>query len=153
MLTDTIPAGASFVSVTASQGSAAFSNGTVTGNLGALTPGASATLAITVTPGSVGTITNQASVTTAVLDPDPADNTRTTVAVVISRPVLAVNSSPAQVVFSWPTNAAGFVLEYTDTLAPPINWDTATNNVVIAGDRFTVTIDAPGGNRFYRLKK
>jgi uncharacterized repeat protein (TIGR01451 family) len=152
-VTDTLPGGVGFVSATVSQGSAAFSNGIVTGDFGALIAGANATLSVVVTPNRTGTFTNQATVTTTVADPDLADNSVTTVATVISRPGLTVSSSPDQVVFSWSTSATGFALEYTDTLAPPINWAPATNDVVVAGEWFTVTVDAPSGNRFYRLKR
>jgi uncharacterized repeat protein (TIGR01451 family) len=152
-LTNALPGSVSFVSATASQGTASSGNGTVTGDFGPLTAGASATLTIVVNPNGAGMFTNRAFVTTPVADPDPANNSVTTIATVIDRPALNVSSTAAEVVFSWPTNATTFALEYTDALTPPITWAPATNVVVVADDRFTVTVDAPSGNRFYRLKR
>ena len=36
----------------------------------------------------------------------------------------------------WPTNAADFVLEYTDSLTPPIAWQPVTDGIMTNGARF-----------------
>jgi uncharacterized repeat protein (TIGR01451 family) len=72
-LTDTLPAGVTFVSATPSQGSCTHSGGTVTCPLGTLANGAMASVTITVTPTATGILTNTASVTSATPDPQ-ADN-------------------------------------------------------------------------------
>ena len=73
-LTDNIPNGSTFQSVTASQGSCS-GGAVVVCNLGNLNSGSSATLQITVTPLSPGTLTNTASVSAPQGDPNIADNT------------------------------------------------------------------------------
>src|SRR5207237_7382796 len=57
VVTDTLPAGVTFVSASSGCTNA---SGTVTCNVGSLASGASATFTITVNPTSVGTITNTA---------------------------------------------------------------------------------------------
>ncbi len=71
---DVLPAGLTFVSATASQGSC---NGTATVNcnLGSLADLGSAVVTIVVTPTSAGQITNSASVTGTETDPDLTNNT------------------------------------------------------------------------------
>ena len=73
-VTDTLPAGLTFVSSSATQGSCSGTT-TVTCNLGALAPSASATVTITVSPTSTGTIVNTVSATGSEPDPNSANNT------------------------------------------------------------------------------
>lgn len=75
-LTDTLPPGVIFVSVTSSQGSCNHVAGVVTCNLGTIPSGGTATVTITIQPtvSNIGTILNVAEVTTEALDPDPTDN-------------------------------------------------------------------------------
>ncbi|HEX7173950.1 MAG TPA: SBBP repeat-containing protein, partial [Pyrinomonadaceae bacterium] len=75
-LTDTLPAGATFVSATPGQGSCSGTT-TVTCNLGTLNGGAATTVAIVVLPPAVRNISNTASVTSNEADPLPANNTAT----------------------------------------------------------------------------
>ena len=72
-VTDTLPAGVSFVSATPSQGSCSGTT-TVTCNVGALANGGSAVITIVVQPGAAGTITNPASVAGNQPDPSPLNN-------------------------------------------------------------------------------
>ncbi len=60
-VSDTLPAGVTFVSATPSQGTCSQSAGTVTCPLGTIGNGASASVQIQVTPQSTGSITNQAT--------------------------------------------------------------------------------------------
>ena len=90
LVTDTLPASASFVSAVASQGSCSHSAGVVTCNLGALANSATATITIVVLPGTPGTVVNTAAVSSAVSDPDSSNNTDTASNEVTSvSPVLA----------------------------------------------------------------
>jgi uncharacterized repeat protein (TIGR01451 family) len=74
---DTLPAGSTFVSSTPSQGSCS-GTGPVTCNLGTLTNGGTATIALVVTTSTTpGMVTNTATVSSAVSDPNPANNTAT----------------------------------------------------------------------------
>ena len=78
-VTDTVPLGAAFLSVTPSQGGCSSSAGQITCQLGAMAGGASST--ITVALDLSGTVTTQASVValdaggTAYADPTPSNNT------------------------------------------------------------------------------
>ncbi|HYV82167.1 MAG TPA: PQQ-dependent sugar dehydrogenase [Pyrinomonadaceae bacterium] len=74
IVTDTLPAGLTFVSATATQGNC---NGTATVNcnLGSLAVGGSAVVTIIVTPTSAGQITNSANVAGTEPDPDATNNT------------------------------------------------------------------------------
>jgi uncharacterized repeat protein (TIGR01451 family) len=75
VVSDTIPAGTTFVSATPSRGSCSESAGVVTCDLGDLANGDSATIDIVVTTGSPGTITNDASVAGDQTDPDASNDT------------------------------------------------------------------------------
>ena len=52
---------------------------------------------------------------------------------------------------SWPTNAFGFKLQSTDTLAPA-DWKDVTNAATIVGSEHAVTNSVPERSRFYRLR-
>ncbi len=73
-LSDALPAGVTYRSATASQGTCSESSGTVTCDLGTIDASASASVQIVVMPQSAGEITNSASVSSAAADPSPADN-------------------------------------------------------------------------------
>jgi uncharacterized repeat protein (TIGR01451 family) len=81
VVTDVLPANATFSSATPSQGSCSGTT-TVTCSLGTLNNAASATITLVVTPSSQqGTVIippNTATVTAAELDPDPSNNSATT---------------------------------------------------------------------------
>jgi uncharacterized repeat protein (TIGR01451 family) len=82
-LTDILPAGVTFVSVTPSTGTCSGTR-TVVCNLGIFPSGAAATVDIVVTaPNTSGTITNTASVSAATTDPTPGNNTATAMTTVI----------------------------------------------------------------------
>ena len=83
-LTDTLPAGVNFVSATPSQGNCGQASGVVTCNLGTLADHTAATVTIVVMPTAAGSLENQATVTTSVEDPIPANNTLTLTSTVTS---------------------------------------------------------------------
>lgn len=88
VVTDTIPAGTTFVSATPSQGTCNFAAGTVTCTLGTLASGASATIALTVvTPATPQTISNTATVAnTPEADPTPGNNTSPAAVTALAQP-------------------------------------------------------------------
>jgi uncharacterized repeat protein (TIGR01451 family) len=92
-ITDALPAGLSFVSASASQGSCANQAGTVTCNLGGLADDATATATIRVTPQTAGAVTNNASVAGAQIDPVAANNSDGETTQVDPRPVQAPDGS------------------------------------------------------------
>jgi uncharacterized repeat protein (TIGR01451 family) len=76
-VSDTLPAGVTFVSATTTQGSCN-GTGTVTCSLGSLAVGGSAIVTIVVTPGSPGQVINSATVVGSENDPDLTNNSATT---------------------------------------------------------------------------
>src|SRR5581483_1858273 len=72
VVTDTLPAGVTFVSANASQGTCTQSGGVVTCNLGSL--GYSASVTIVVAPTAPGVMMNTASVSGTLPDPIPSNN-------------------------------------------------------------------------------
>ncbi|MCL4206106.1 MAG: DUF11 domain-containing protein [Pirellulaceae bacterium] len=112
-VTDQLPSGVTFVSTTASQGTSANSNGTITANLGNLASGASATVTIVVTvnPSTRGTITNTANVTGTETETQPQNNSDSEPTVVQAQIDLAITKtdSPDPV-------TAGSQLTYTLTV-------------------------------------
>jgi len=83
-VTDTLPAGTTFVSSTTTQGSCSGTT-TVTCALGTLTTGGSATITLTIKmPSAPATVANTASVTASENDPNPANNTSTATTAVSS---------------------------------------------------------------------
>jgi uncharacterized repeat protein (TIGR01451 family) len=107
MLTDTLPAGVTFVSASTSQGSCVQSAGTVTCNFGTFTPGGGASVTITVTPGSAGTITNTASVTADQPDTVPANNSATNLVTTVTGPPLGTDAD-VRLTFSHSPDSATF---------------------------------------------
>jgi uncharacterized repeat protein (TIGR01451 family) len=77
LVTDTMPTGVPFVSVTSDIGSCTRSSGTITCRIYSLSGGASATITLVLQPKAVGTITNKANVTANEPDSDPTDNSAT----------------------------------------------------------------------------
>jgi uncharacterized repeat protein (TIGR01451 family) len=75
VLTDTLPAGVTFVS--ANLGSCSLATSKVTCNLGTLGQGTGVTVTIVVTPTAVGPLTNVATVTSSAFETNLADNTAT----------------------------------------------------------------------------
>lgn len=79
VLSDTLPAGVSFVSVNSQQGTASHANGVITANIGNLTPGQTVRVTVNVTANADarGTLTNTATVTQTETDSNTANNTAT----------------------------------------------------------------------------
>src|SRR6185437_15751434 len=77
--TDTLPAGATVVSMSTSAagGTVSQSNGTVTANLGGLAAGASESVTIVVTFAATGAVTNTAAVTSTTTDNNQGNNSST----------------------------------------------------------------------------
>jgi uncharacterized repeat protein (TIGR01451 family) len=107
VLTDALPAGLSYQSAMVSQGSASAMGSTVTGNLGTLAGGASATLTITALAVSAGTFTDTASASSSVVAPSPAS---VTTHIRLNNPVLTVAPGVMQPVY-------GQALTFTATVA------------------------------------
>jgi uncharacterized repeat protein (TIGR01451 family) len=111
IVTDTLPTGLTFVSVTSSQGTC---SGTVTCNLGTLPSGATATITIVVTvdaaTGCGASLPNTASIVSDMPDPDLTNNTASTATLVDCPADLSITKSAA------PGVTAGDDLTYTLTI-------------------------------------
>ena len=112
-VTDTLPAGLTYVSATPSQGTCAGTT-TISCSLGALASGASANVAIVVTGTAVGSQVNTASVTATEPDPNAADNSASASVFVTAQTrnadvAVAKTGSPASV-------AVGANVTYTVTV-------------------------------------
>jgi uncharacterized repeat protein (TIGR01451 family) len=96
VLTDTLPAGVSFVSATSPTTTPTFSGGLVTASFGTLAPGAMGQVIIVGTVTGTGTFTNQVATTAATPDPDPSDNT-SSLPTTISASQIVLTAQPADV--------------------------------------------------------
>jgi hypothetical protein len=68
-------------------------------------------------------------------------------------PVLSSRPSANELILSVPTNAAGFTLQSTLNLTPPVIWIDSTDVPAVIGAQFTVTETITGSAQFYRLRK
>ena len=137
LFSDLMPVGASIVSFTSSQGSVQPSGGSLTGNLGTINAGSSATVTIVLNPSLITTLIDTANVSSDNLDTVLGNNTATT--------VVGVTNLPGTVQFSTPvafvTENAGFVtlqLSRTGGSLGAISVDYFTSNfTAVAGVNFT----------------
>ncbi|HEV8384392.1 MAG TPA: choice-of-anchor Q domain-containing protein, partial [Candidatus Acidoferrales bacterium] len=112
VLSDTLPAGATFVSATPTGPVCTVSGGIVTCNLGGMVNGGSATITIVVTPTAAATLTNTASVTATEPDPTSGNNSATASTTVNPSADLSVTKTDSPD----PVNA-GANLTYTVTVS------------------------------------
>jgi large repetitive protein len=134
-LSDTLPAGETYVSAT-SQGTVAYSNGTVTVQLGSMAAGAAdtTTIVVAVSPSATGSLTNTVTVSGNQPDPNPSNNTSTVTTQVAQSVDLALvkTATPNPV-------TAGNQLTYTLT---------ATNNGPSNATGVTIVDTLPAGTMY-----
>jgi len=68
-------------------------------------------------------------------------------------PTMQISALPGAVRLSWPTNAAGYLLETNNAVASAANWGMLASSYAIVATNFTVTNPISGTARFYRLRK
>lgn len=68
-------------------------------------------------------------------------------------PSLTVFGASTNIQLSWPISSAGFRVEKTDSLSPPIVWAGVTNAPTIIGNKYQVTLDKTNETQFFRLIK
>jgi uncharacterized repeat protein (TIGR03803 family) len=68
-------------------------------------------------------------------------------------PQLAIIRSESNVILTWPTNAAGFVLQSTTNLASPVVWTTVSPGAVVVNGQNAVTNPVSGSQNFHRLSQ
>jgi Domain of unknown function DUF11 len=142
-----------FLSVTTSQGSVA---NTLTGNLGSLSPGASATITINFATPTAGSVTDIVNVACSQFEPDLANNTATDITTVYD-PAIITNQPSSQAVL--PGGTAFFSVGVSGTRPFTYQWflngapiDNATNPVLTllnvttaqAGDYSVSVYQTPG---------
>jgi len=128
-LTDTLPAGLTFVSATPSQGSCSFAAPTVTCNL--LNLSGTATVTLVVTPGAIGGYPDTASVTSSVTDLNTGNNSSTGTAFSQSN----VCATPAQ------NGAGGTLNTVLNTYYPP-----SAASVTLAAGATSATLGVSRGS-------
>ena len=152
LVTNTLPAGATYVSAGASQGTFLRTGGLVTFDLGALANGAAATLTVVVSPPGGGSITN---VATAVVTPNSLNSgntTATTITAVNSFKLLSAGRLPNGTFQFNLTGTPGhiYVLQGSTNLTV---WTPIATNTPAVGGAFTFTDPSAAGLRlkFYRV--
>ncbi|HLI56000.1 MAG TPA: SBBP repeat-containing protein, partial [Actinomycetota bacterium] len=144
-VTDTMPSGVSFGSVTATAGaSCTQASGVVSCAIASLFPGDSATISILGTPGTPGTVTDTVTATENETDTNPADNTATATTTVTA-PLVAdvsatVSAAPAPAV-------EGVPLTYTigvSNAGPSPATGTTLTDTLPAGVSFTAVAATQG---------
>lgn len=139
-VTDNLPTGVSFTSGSASQGTVTNAAGVVTGNLGTLAPGASATMTIIVGVNAAtrGTITNTASVVGAETEPVTNNNSASQDTVINGTVDLVITKLD-----SVDPVAVGGTLSYTIEVTN--NGPSTATNVVVT-DNLPTTLAYVSGN-------
>jgi uncharacterized repeat protein (TIGR03803 family) len=66
-------------------------------------------------------------------------------------PLLSITLSGTNVLLSWPTNAAGYTLEWATNLVSPIAWNASLTVQGVSGGQNVVTNPISGSQMFYRL--
>jgi uncharacterized repeat protein (TIGR01451 family) len=127
-ITNTLPASVTLTSAYTTQGSLTTNGNPVLGNLGTLPAFQTASIVLGVVPHTVGFITNTISVGSDYPDPNPSDNTKTTVVRVMSPALLSIKlSGRTQATISWPSDLYDFSLQYKNSLAAAGGWLSVTN--------------------------
>ncbi len=68
-------------------------------------------------------------------------------------PQLTIIQNGINVVLTWPTNVAGFNLEFATNLASPVFWNTNSSGPVVIGGQNVVTNPMTGSQMFFRLQQ
>jgi uncharacterized repeat protein (TIGR01451 family) len=147
-LSDTLPAGTTFVSLSSPAGwscttPAVGAGGTITCSNASLAVGSAAfTLTVAIAPSTTGTISNTATVSSATTDPVPGNNSSTATTLIGSSADISVTKvdtpDPVQ---------AGANLTYTITVgnAGPSNAPTVSLSDTLAAGTTFVSLSSPGG--------
>jgi uncharacterized repeat protein (TIGR01451 family)/uncharacterized delta-60 repeat protein len=151
-MTNTLPPSVTFVSASPAT---YVLNGSVLAftNLGNILSGGQVVATISVTPNLPGTITNSASVSSPVLDPFKPNNFASVKTVVQPLP-MSLTHIGNNLTLLWPTNGtAGYILESTPSLRPPVLWSPETNSAPqLYGDQRGFTVYTTNASKFFRLR-
>jgi uncharacterized repeat protein (TIGR01451 family) len=151
-LTNTLPAGVTFLSATPSNAFTLVGSVLTFTNLGNLAAGVPTNATIIVQPLAAGTITNSASVGSSVTDPLKANNSASVKTVVEAVALAMAHGAANSCILSWPA-AGSYVLESAASLKAPVTWTQVTNPAPqLVGDQRMVTITMSNSIRFFRLR-
>ena len=128
-LTNLLPAGVSFVSMSASQGNCNHSGGQVNCALNALANGGAAVVTVIVSPVATATLTNHAFASAAEFEPNPADNTAIELTTVLGPPLITAQPQPLTV-----TNGSSATFTVTAIGAEPLRYQWRLDGVNLAGE-------------------
>lgn len=68
-------------------------------------------------------------------------------------PLISVARSGAAVVVSWPSPSTGYILQQNNTVTNAAGWSTSGYSITDNGTVKSITVSAPSGNLYFRLKK
>lgn len=149
---DTLPAGVSYVSATASQGTVSAANNAVSVALGGLNPGSFATISIVVrVTATTGTIANTATVSAATYDSKSANNTAT-ISSTLKDTVLPAIVCPADITQAAAPGLCSAVVTYTASASDnsgsvSLSFNPASGSTFSKGTTtVTATATDPSGN-------
>jgi hypothetical protein len=122
-----------------------------------VSPGTTGTLTFSPVPNAIGS----ATLTVTVQDNGGTANgglntlTRTFLVTVndLTAPTLEIQHVGSDALISWPLAAAGYHLEARNGFSALTSWANVTNMPALIGNRWFVTNDVSGTQRYYRLKK
>jgi uncharacterized repeat protein (TIGR01451 family) len=151
VLTDILPAGESFVSGAASQGTVAGVAGTVTVSLGSIPVGATAFVSLQAQPHAAGIVSNTVTVTTSSTDLYPQSTTATDTANVIASPkvVLAAQvlaGGNVQIILSGQALVTYAIQESSDL----VTWKSVVTNSSATGTITFTDNSTNAADRFFR---
>ena len=67
-------------------------------------------------------------------------------------PFLTISAASPNVLISWPASASGFTLQKNSNINTT-NWTSVSQSTNVVNGTNVVTVPAPGGNLFFRLKQ
>jgi uncharacterized repeat protein (TIGR01451 family) len=149
ILTHNVDPSFAVVSATPRPGTVQVTGGQITAQFGPLAAGGRADLEVILTPLAAGTFTNHLDVT---CDQGVIAAADVIVPVSVVPPSLSVSAGADGLTFTWPVSAAGFALEQTESLTPPVEWRPVTNAPVQVDGQQMLQLSPTNGTAFYRLR-
>jgi len=141
-LTNTLPAGMSFVSALSGQGQCTNTGGVVRCSLGNILPGGATTVQITATASALGAASNHAALAGTELDFDPANNAASHLVTIVPAADLSVAASPA---FANVAVGRDFITLLTVSNRGPSSSDATLVDTLPAAASFVSATTARGG--------
>jgi len=156
IVTNVLPAGATFVSVSGDGSSAPPSGGVLVRTFNNLSVGAGRTFTVNMTaPATGGVLIYNATVRTTTSDLNTGNNQRSASTTVVDPsplPLLKGVRQGGQFVVTWPGTASNIVLVSAPTVSSA-TWSTVPGSPVISNGVSTVTLPLGSASQFYRLKR